>query len=209
MNKRFWLFCKFDCVLFCALIAFNAPAQSLWKPGQSRALVADRRAMAVGDILSVVVQENNTTAKDKNTKTTKQSAVDAAIDTFFYSPGASSLLTKGGQLPALKFASSQDFNGGGSINNSERIVARIAVRVVDVLPNNNLVVEGRRQTSFSGETQEIVLRGVVRLEDITPGNTLFSYNISDATIQFTSKGTLTDAQRKGWFTRIWEKVSPF
>jgi flagellar L-ring protein precursor FlgH len=209
MNKRFWLLCKLACTLLAAWAPLTASAQSLWKAGKTRSLVSDRRAASVGDILSIVVQENNTTSKDRNTKTTRNSAVDASIDTFLYSPGASSFLTKNGMLPAMKFQSAQDFNGGGSINNSEKIVARIAVRVVDVLPNDNLVIEGRRQTSFGGETQEIILRGMVRPDDISPNNTIFSYNVSDATIQFTSKGTLTNAEKKGWFTRIWEKVSPF
>jgi hypothetical protein len=78
-------------------------------------------------------------------------------------------------------------NGGdgyfsGKISNSEKVAARIAVRVVDVLPNRNLVIEGTRNISFSGESQDAVLRGVVRQEDIAANNTIFSYNIADATI---------------------------
>lgn len=185
------------------------PAQSLWKADSSRALVADKRATAVGDLLTILVQENNTASKDNSTKTAKSSAIDASIASFLYSPTASSFLTKGGQLPALKMNASQDFDGGGKISNSEKITARITVRVADVLPNKNLVIEGRRTTSFSGETQEAVLRGVVRVEDIAANNTLFSYNIADATIKYVSTGTITDNQRKGWFTRVWEKLTPF
>jgi flagellar L-ring protein precursor FlgH len=186
-----------------------APAQSLWKADSSRALVADKRAVAVGDLLTILVQENNTASKDNSTKTAKSSAIDASISSFLYSPTASGFLTKGGQMPALKLNASQDFDGGGKISNSEKITARITVRVSDVLPNKNLVIEGRRTTSFAGETQEAVLRGVVRVEDIAANNTLYSYNIADATIKYVSTGTITDNQRKGWFTRIWEKLTPF
>ncbi len=118
-------------------------------------------------------------------------------------------MTKGGKLPALKMTAKQDFDGGGKISNSEKITARIAVRVVDVLPNGNLVIEGRRTTSFSGETQEAVLRGVVRGEDVAPNNSVFSYNVADATIKYISNGSVTDSQRKGWFLRVWDKVTPF
>ena len=194
-------------VLLTASVA--APAQSLWKADSSRALVADKRAVAVGDLLTILVQENNTASKDNSTKTAKSSAIDASISSFLYSPTASSFLTKGGQMPALKLNASQDFDGGGKISNSEKITARITVRVADVLPNKNLVIEGRRTTSFSGETQEAVLRGVVRVEDIAANNTLYSYNIADATIKYVSTGTITDNQRKGWFTRVWEKLTPF
>jgi flagellar L-ring protein precursor FlgH len=186
-----------------------AAAESLWQQGSAQNMVGDKRAAGLGDILSILVQESSTASKDNSTKTSKKTALDAKIDSFFYSPGASGLLTQKGQLPALKFSSSHDFDGGGTINNSEKIVARIAVRVVDVLPNQSLVIEGKRQTSFGGETQDIVLRGVVRPADISANNTVFSYNVADATIKFTGKGSVSETQRKGWFTRVWEKVTPF
>ena len=185
------------------------PAQSLWKTDSSKAIIADKRAGAVGDLITILVQENNTASKDNSTSTAKKSSIDASIAKFLYSPAGSSLLTKNGQFPALNLTSSQDFDGGGKISNSEKITAKITVRVMDVLPNGNLVLEGRRSTSFAGETQEAVLRGVVRVEDIAPNNTLYSYNIADATIKYVSTGTITDNQRKGWFTRVWEKVTPF
>ena len=184
-------------------------ADSLWREEASRTMFSDSRAVRLGDILTIVVQENTSTSKDNNTQTSKKSALDASIATFLYSPAASGLLTKGGQMPAIKYNSKHDFDGGGKINNSEKIVARIAVTVIDRLPNRNLVVQGTRRTAFSGETQDVVLRGIVRSEDIAANNTVFSYNVADATISFLSKGAVTSAQRKGWFTRIWDKVTPF
>jgi flagellar L-ring protein precursor FlgH len=191
------------------LAAASAPAQSLWKADSSRSLVADLRAHAVGDLLTILVQENNTATKDNSTKTSKSAGIDASISTFLYSPAASGFLTHNGQMPAIKTSAKQDFDGGGKISNSEKITARIGVRVVDVLPNGNLVIEGRRTTSFAGETQEAVLRGVVRAADITANNNVFSYNMADATIRYVSKGAISDNQRKGWFTRLWEKLTPF
>ena len=211
MNKQY-LSC-FKLALLAAVWAGVAntevQAQSLWKKESSRSMVADKRATSVGDILTIVVQENNTASKDQNTSTSKSSGIDAAIETFLYSPEASKLLTHNGKMPAITINASQDFEGGGKISNAERVTARIAVRVIDVLPNDNLVVEGTKQISFSGETQDAVLRGVVRSEDVLANNTVFSYNVADATIKYISKGTVSDNQRKGWFTRVWEKVTPF
>lgn len=186
------------------------PADSLWnEKAAPQSMVSDKRAVRVGDILSIVVQESSVASKDNTTKTSKATALDASISSFLYSPGASGLLTKGGQLPAIKFDAKHDFNGGGQINNSENIVARIAVRVIDVLPNQNLVVEGTRQTAFGGETQDVILRGIVRPADIAANNTVFSYNVANATIKFVSKGAVSNTQRKGWFTKLWETVTPF
>lgn len=195
--------------VFVTSTASHSLGDSLWKDEVARPIVADKRAVGVGDIVTIIVQENTTTEKDNNTKTSKQTGMDASISSFFYPPSASGLLTKKGQLPALRYSAKNDFNGGGAINNSERIVARIAVRVIDVLPNRNLVIEGSRETAFSGEQQTAILRGTVRQEDIAGNNTVFSYNIADATIKFVGKGTISDTQRKGWFTKVWDKVTPF
>lgn len=172
-------------------------------------MFSDKRASRVGDLITIVVQENTTANKDNTTSTSRKASMDAAIMTFLYSPAASGLLTKGGTLPALKYNAANTFDGGGSIKNSEQIVAHVTVRVTDVLPNGNMLVEGTRETSFSGEKQNIILRGLVRAEDVAANNTVFSYNVADAKIQIIGRGTVSDSQRKGWFTRIWDKLTPF
>jgi flagellar L-ring protein precursor FlgH len=216
MNKRF-LF-RFEMTparllpalaLGAVLLPATATAQSLWRDDVSKPMYADKRASLVGDIITIVVQETTTASKNNRTATSRETGVDASISTLFYSPTASGLLTKGGQLPALKFSGKNDYNGGGTINNSEKIVSYVAVRVIDVLPNQNMVIEGRRETAFGGEQQTIVLRGVVRADDVTAANTVMSYNIADASIHIVSKGQLTDSQRKSWFVRLWDKLSPF
>ena len=199
-------------ILVTALLASLpavSPADSLWRDDISRPMFADKRGMNVGDILTIVVQENSTANKNNATTTERQSSLSAAITSFLYSPGASSLLTRGGQLPALAYNSDHKHSGTGVINDSESIVAQVAVRIVDVLPNGNFVIEGKRQTSFSGEHQTIILRGVVRADDVASNNTVLSFNVADATIQIIGKGTVTDSQNKGWFNRLWDKINPF
>jgi flagellar L-ring protein FlgH len=191
------------------LFATSLPADSLWHEDVAKPMFADKRAGRVGDLVTILVQESTTATKDNSTKTSKQSNVDAAIATFLFSPTASSAMTKNGQMPALKFSNASSFAGGGTINNSQNIIASLAVRVVDVLPNKNLILEGTRTSSFSGEQQTIILRGTIRPDDIMANNTVLSFNVADATIKFVSKGTITDSQRKGWFQRFWDKLSPF
>jgi flagellar L-ring protein precursor FlgH len=194
-------------------LALTLPAaalsQSLWHDDVSRAMFADKRSTQVGDIITIIVSETSTASKNNETKTEKNSSLSAAITSFLYPASASGLLTKKGSLPAMAYNSDVKHDGAGSINNSETVLAKIAVRIVDVLPNRNLVLEGRRETAFSGEKQTVVLRGVVRQDDVNPDNTVFSYNVADATIQMIGKGTVSDTQRKGWFTRIWDKLTPF
>jgi flagellar L-ring protein precursor FlgH len=188
----------------------NLGADSLFKDdAASISIFADKKAHRVGDIVTVIIQENNGATRNNNTTTARTSSVDSSISSFLYPAGASGLLTKSGQLPAMSLSGKNSFNGGGQINNVETITAQLAVKVIDVLPNGNLVVEGRRQTAFSGEKQDAILRGTVRFDDISSTNTVYSFNIADPSIQFISHGAVTDSQKRGWFTTIWDKVSPF
>jgi len=210
MNKQFsWLSNR----LLTAGLLLVAPAaalagDTLWRD-DTTAIIADKRAARVGDLLTIVVQQNTSTTKDNNTKTAKESKYDASIDSFLFSPSASHLATKGGKLPAMKFGATSGFQGGGSINNKETMEDRITVRVVDTQPNGQLVIEGTRQTSFGSENLDVILRGTVRPEDISANNTVFSYNVADANIKFVSKGAVTDSQKKGLGTKILDKISPF
>lgn len=187
----------------------SAWADSLWLEGAEHSLVADKIARGVGDIITVVVQENNTTSKDSSTKTGRQDSVDASISSFLYSPSAPSFLTHKGKMPSMGYSGKNNFQGSGAIANSETITHRFGVRVVDVLPNRNLIVEGLRQTSFSQESQTVILRGTLRVDDIAPNNTVFSYNLADVTIKFENSGVVSAAQKKGWFSRAWDVLAPF
>jgi len=175
-----------------ALLQAAGQAQSLWRDDVSRAMVSDKRAANVGDILTIVVAETTTATKDNSTKTAKQSSWAASVSSFLF-PGFAQYK---GTSPAIDYSSNLKHEGSGAINNSESIVARVAVRVIDVLPNHNLVIEGKRETSFSKEKQTVVLHGVVRAEDVSYDNTVMSYNVADATIKIDGKGIL-------------DKVNPF
>ncbi len=201
---RMWILC----VAFGA-VSVSAANGSLWSESSARLLLADNRARHVGDILTIVVDENNESAKQNNTKTAKKTGISASISSFLFGAAQDGFLTRGGKYPSMDMKSDKSFEGGGTINNSERITARIAVRVTEVLPNGHMMLEGRRMTLVGGEEQEAVLRGVVRQEDIQPGNTVLSYNVADASIKFVSKGSVTDSQRRGWFTRAFDKITPF
>ena len=207
------IFSSFRLQLFLLAGALLVPSpawsQSLWHDDISKSMYIDRRASGIGDIITILVEENSTTTKNNETSTEHSSSLSSAITSFLFSPTASGLLTKGGQLPSMAYNSDSKHDGKGSINNAEKVLATIAVRIVDVLPNNNFVIEGQRETSFSGEHQTIILHGLVRADDVSPANTVNSYNVSDANIQIIGKGTVSDSQNKGWFVRVWDKLNPF
>jgi flagellar L-ring protein precursor FlgH len=109
----------------------------------------------------------------------------------------------------MQVAGKAAYDGGGDISNNQSLVSRAAVTVTDVLPNGNLVISGVRVVTFSGETQYVVLHGIVRRDDIANDNTVMSSNIADARVEFHSQGQLSDAQKRGWLAKFYEKLRPF
>ena len=141
---------------------------------------------------------------DQTKSSNRESNVEDAITRFVFSKG----LSHNGEMPAISMGGKAAYTGGGQVNNTQSLTARAAVLVTDVLPNGNLVVEGTRRITFSGETQYVVLHGLVRSDDITANNTVLSSNVADARVEFISEGALTDAQKRGWLAKLYEKLRP-
>lgn len=213
------------------MLVAAAHAGSLWREGvtDERGMFADKRAKRVGDILTVVINENVGMTDSLNLTTNKQnsSAMQNGIEGIASNlvnqfitnlPGSvlgkrfrtnTSSLPAAPTVPGLTVNGTNSFTGGGSINNNQTITASAAVQVIDVLPNGNLVIEGLREISFSKERQFVSLHGIVRPYDIQPDNTVSSSNVAGAQIQVVSEGSLTDAQKKGWLLKLNDKISPF
>jgi len=195
-------------IALALLLAFTVPAHagSLWPAsGQPvKSMFADRKAAAKGDIITIIVAESAVAQSSQSKVSTRDSSLQDAITRFIY-PG---LGTHKGQLPGITAGGSASYSGGGDVSNSQSLTARAAVLVTDVLPNGNLVIEGVRVVTFSGETQYVVLRGLVRPDDITRDNSVISTNIADARVEFHAEGALTEAQKRGWLAKVYEKLRP-
>jgi len=215
-------------VIALILIGSNAVALagSLWtkETNNERSIYADNRAKNVGDILTIVVQETTTATKTQALKTYTDSTAGGAsfmtnlVNQFIAGipnmistatglkpPAGAPALT----APTLSLTGKDEYTGGGETTTKLTITNRTAVTVVDVLPNGNLVVEGSKIIKAGKETQYAYLRGIVRASDVLKDNTALSTNIADAQVQFIPEGALTDAQKKGWLLKIYERVRPF
>lgn len=224
-----------------AAFATGAPelrANSLWvKAGNTeQSMFADKVARGIGDILTIVVDENTTTTQDADMLTRDEyqggGGIGIALNSFFnqflqatprllgLATGPTSTDDQGNAsvpvggsnnitIPTLDLAASGEWNAGGRTSNKLTVSNRTAVTVVDVLPNGNLVVEGSKIIRTGVEDQYAYMRGVVRPVDIAADNTIPSTKIADAQVEFIPAGELTDAQKKGWLLRAWDKVKPF
>ena len=199
--------------LTCLFLVLAGPlaAQSLWLAAGSRelALTSDPKACRVGDIITIIIAESTSLSSTSNKTTNTSDAAQGAVTQFLFPPAVSGLGTQGGQLPGLGWGGKSAYSGGGKVNNSQVVTGRAAMLISDVLPNGNLVLEGARRVSFSGETQHVVLRGIVRPADISPANTVLSTNIAEARLEFLSEGELSSAQKRGWLSKLYQMLRPF
>lgn len=168
-------------------------ASSLWVDNTSTSTVfGDQRARAVGDILTVVVNESSTASRSGNSANSKS---------------ASNNVDKGtgllGFIPDSSLGQNDSFKSQGSINNSNTVKARLTVKVIEVKPNGNLVISGTQNIRQNGEEQRIIISGQVRPIDIRPDNSILSSSIADAKLLVTGSGPLVNKQRQGILTQIW------
>lgn len=163
--------------------------------GQNQSLFTDIKAHKVGDILTVLIYEQNRASQKVETKTEKTSKFSAkggpGIGPFDFLPlfGADGS-TKG----------SHDGKGENIRNGSLR--ARMSVTVVAIKPSGDLIIEGSRTIGLSGDRETLNLTGVVRQKDITPQNTIDSYLIADAEIHYSGKGNASTSSRPGPISRF-------
>lgn len=192
------------------LAAGAVRADSLWTSTgvEGKSIYADHKAARAGDIVTVIVQESVAAQSTQNKESTRQSTLNDSVSQFLF-PAVSGLGTHGGALPSIQTSGKSDYTGGGQISNSQSATSTAAVLVTDVLPNGNLVIEGVRLVTFSGETQYVVLHGIIRPDDIAANDTILSSNIAEAKVEFISQGALTDAEKLGWFSKLYEMLRPF
>ena len=196
-------------VSFAALASVASASGSLWptNSGSERPMVADHKASRSGDILTIVVSESAIAQSSQSKKSSRDASLNDSVQQFLFANSRAG--THLGNLPGIQLGGTSTYSGGGDVSNSQSLSARAAVLVTDVLPNGNLVIEGARIVTFSGETQYVVLHGLVRVDDVARDNTVTSSNIADARVEFYSEGQLTDAQKRGWFSKLYERLRPF
>jgi len=187
---------------------------SLWSEFRGVTLYPDKRARKVGDVVVVRIVEDPEAKLDANTKTSRSSSVEAAKLKFFgvmqrladeyprlaQNPGVDDLM-----LASLGLK----FDGKGTSDRTGHVKAYISAVVVNVLPNGNLYINGKREIKVNNETQYMTLAGIIRPEDISPKNWISSTYVADARIAYSGVGPVSDKQRTGFIGRFVDYVWPF
>lgn len=178
---------------------------SLWaKAAGSPYLIRNQKAQKVGDLLTIMIEEEASATTSAKTDAKRDGSVE--IGATLKSGQADSA-----QLGTLSGVANNknDFKGEGKTDRSGKLKTTIQAAVESVLQNGTLFVRGRKIITINNEDQEVELSGFVRPDDIRINNTVFSSVLADARIRYVGDGVISDKQRTGWGTRLLDAVWPF
>lgn len=180
---------------------------SLWRNG-SRAFFKDQRATHVGDLLTVTVNITDKANIENDTQRSRTNKEDSGITDFI---GAKTITQANKILPGriLTADSTASSEGKGSVDRKEALQTNVAAVVTQVLPNGNLVVEGKQEIRVNFEIRELVVAGIVRPEDIQSDNTIDSSKIAQARIAYGGRGQITDVQQPRYGQQVMDVLLPF
>ena len=172
---------------------------------QSDSWFGKGRNFQVGDVITVLLNEQTQAARSQVGTITRNSTND------MLSPGLAVLGNKlGGIMKGVDFSKTDIANKGtGSADQTASLTGSIAVSVVEVMPNGNLVLRGEKQLALTEGAEIIQVAGIIRPEDVAPNNTVQSRRLANAQISYRGSGDLANASRAGWGTSALLKLWPF
>ena len=201
---------KYEPGEYAALRADARPSKgSIYSEAQPGYL-EDTRALRVGDVVMVRINENAQAQGGATTNLKKDTNRSAGIDSLLgLMPALKKAYPNMDPAELLKMASSADFEGSGKTERAGKLSGLIGVRVKQELPNGDLFVEGTKVVMINHEEQHLYVSGVIRTSDIAPDNSVDSSLIADARVEFTGRGDINDQVERGWLNKILDFVNPF
>lgn len=178
---------------------------AIYQPNTAVSWFTNQRAHRVGDLLTVIFNENTSASKSADTTTSKSTSVSASAPTVLGMP----VLYHGSPVLSAGLSSKNGFTGKGNASQSNSLTGTLTVSVKQVLPNGDLLVQGEKQLMINQGTEYVRLRGIVRSADITPQDTVLSSQIANAKIAYVGRGQLNNANHEGWLARFINAWWPF
>ncbi|MGU3315160.1 flagellar basal body L-ring protein FlgH [Sphingomonas sp. M6A6_1c] len=178
-----------------------APNASLFRTGAG-AFFHDQRASGKGDVLIVRIRIADKAVLDNSTTRSRSGSETAGLPNLFglFAKDTSKLIDG---------SSESKSSGAGNTARSEQIDTTIAAIVTDVLPNGNLIVQGRQEVRVNFELREMLVSGIVRPQDIARDNSILNTQLAEARISYGGRGQLTNAQQQRWGQQIYDALFPF
>ena len=180
---------------------------SLWNTSPD-ALLGDKRARTLGDILTVTIEIDDEAEMRNSTKSNRGGSVEGSVGAFL---GVENILPPGALKlrPEVEMEGGAEFDGTGSTKRNEKLTLRVAATVVEVLPNGHLVIQGDQEVRVNNELRDLQVTGIVRPEDISRYNEIAYDRIAGARILYGGRGQITAAQQPRWGQQATDRYLPF
>lgn len=149
------------------------------------------REFRVGDVVTIIIEEDANAVQSANTNTSQESSIDAGSGLGIFD-----------FIKAFGFSYSDQSTADGKTVQSGKLKADITTIIKEVLPSGNFRIAGTKEIKINGEEQIIRLSGIIRPEDITPENTVSSKKVAEASIDYQGKGVVADKQKPGLLERL-------
>lgn len=181
--------------------AMAANNGAIFQAAAYRPLFEDRRARMVGDILTMTISEKTSAGKAAASSDSKSGSVAFSATKLFGAP------TTTAADSALAASSSNKFDNKGAASSSNTFTGTMAVTVIEVLPNGNLVVSGEKQIALDKNSEFIRFSGVVNPDAIV-GNTVASTQVADARVEYRTNTHLDTTEVLSQLARFFLSLSP-
>lgn len=180
--------------------------KSLWQDA-SADMFKDRRALNIGDVLTVKISIRDSAQLDNSTNRSRDSTMDMGLDSS-YADGVPLKPRTGVDFNAA-IDSKSETKGKGEIKRRESIELLVAAVVTEILPNGNLVISGSQEVRVNYEMRVLKVSGIVRPRDISADSSVSYEKIAEARIAYGGRGRLNEVQQPGWGQQIIDIVYPF
>jgi flagellar L-ring protein FlgH len=183
-------------LMFCVLVH----ADSVWNKN-SASPYSTQKSHKVGDILNIMILESTSAQNKAGTKTDVKDDLGGK-----FSHTIARLAPIIGTNTQVTGQISNKYSGLGHTSRTSNVQARIAAWVTEVLPNGNLSIKGKHRVEVNDELQEITITGIVRPKDISGANTIYSYQVANASLSVKGTGVIAETESPGWLTRIFNWI---
>ncbi len=175
-----------------------ASGGSIYAANPRLVLFEDVKARAVGDILTIVLNEQTNATKSAASSTSKSSDFSAASPTVL----GQEVTYNGIPVLSAEVDNEFDFAGEGQATQSNQLQGSVTVTVIERLPNGNLLVSGEKRLTLNQGQEYVRISGIVRPVDINPDNTVPSQKVANARIAYSGRGAIADSNRQSWLARF-------
>lgn len=176
-------------------------------------LYNDLKARQVGDLVTVVIDESSSVSRSANQSAGKNTSMGGSASvshpTLVVNGEARPTAWDTARLPDFNFQFQNSSSGGGQMDSKEDFTSTMSATVLDVLPNGNLLLEGKRTVQLQHERVQVILTGMVRPRDIASDNTVQSSRLADASIRYETEGPISRDQQRGLLTRMFNWLNLF